>query len=405
EPEMRTRSTAIPALALALVTGVSLVVVGGIVGRTPPPPAEATSPAMSTVDLLRQGLARDQERLRRVPGDWSAWATLGLRYLEMARVTLDPTWYPKAQQAVEESLRVRPDRNPEALVALGALANARHDFAAAREHAQAAIALNPYSAPAYAVLVDAETQLGRSAQATEALQRLLDLRPGLPAFTRLSYDLELRGLTDAAAEVLRRALQSTADRHDIAFCRSLLGDLALATGDLATAKAEYDAGQAADPSSVTLLRGQSRLAAMEGDLPRALRGYETLAQRAPTPSYLIEYAELLRAAGQPQRAEQQLALATAAHELFVASGGTDGLVGAALAMATGRGDDAVRAGELRHQQPAATLGADQPPEDGVGDAGHGRKHRSRPHDNRPDPELRGKYRHPLPFYPDTGISP
>ena len=38
------------------------------------------------------------------------------------------------------------------------------------------------------------------------------------------------------------------------------------------------------------------------------------------------------------------------------------------------GDDAVGAGELRHDESAAALGADQAAEHGVGDAGHGRQH-------------------------------
>lgn len=340
---MPTRRTGILALGLAIVTGLSAVVVGGAIGRTAAPTTTDTAVGpMSTVELLDREIARSQERLRRLPGDWRAWATLGLQYLEMARITIDPTWYSKAEEAVTRSLLVQPTDNPEALAVLGALANARHDFAAARDHALAALALNPYSADAYAVLVDAQTQLGYPSEAAVALQRLLDLRPGLPAFTRASYDLELRGQTDEAAALMRRALDLAIDRHDIGFCRTQLGDLALAAGDLATAKEHYDAGQATDPASITLLRGQSRLAAMAGDLDAAIAGYATLTRRAPTPGYLIEYAELLLAAGEPERAGEQLRLATAAHELFVANGGTDGLVGAALAMATGRFDDAVR---------------------------------------------------------------
>lgn len=339
---MRTRLAAILAVGLAVVTGVGLIVAGGALGRTPQRPVDTATVPLSTMELLHQSIAHDQERLRRLPGDWRAWARLSLQYLEMARITIDPAWYPKAQEAVERSLAVQPEGNTEALVALGALANARHDFAAARDHALAAVALNPYSADAYAVLADAQTQLGHPAEATAALQALLDLRPGLPAFARAAYDLELHGEIDAAADVMRRALASAVARHDIAFCRSALGDLALATGDLTTARSEYEAGQAADPMSLTILRGRSRLAAMEGDLDRALDGYAALTRRAPTPSYLIEYAELLRAAGAPERADEQLRLASAAHELFVANGGTDGLVGAALAMATGRYEDAVR---------------------------------------------------------------
>jgi tetratricopeptide (TPR) repeat protein len=106
----------------------------------------------------------------------------------------------------------------------------------------------------------------------------------------------------------------------------------------------------ADPTSITLQRGQARLAAMSGDLEGALAGYATLTRRSPTTEYLIEYAQLLRAAGRDTEAQAQLQLATAAHQLFVANGGSDGLTGAALAIATGRPADALREAQAEWEQ-------------------------------------------------------
>jgi tetratricopeptide (TPR) repeat protein len=294
------------------------------------------------VDRLAESIARAQDHLRRVPGDWVTWAALGVAYVERARVTADPTYYPKAEGAARRSLDLRPDGNPDALVALGALANSRHDFSAARRYATAAIAVNAYDADAYAVLVDAQTQLGDTAAATGSVQRLLDLRPGLSAYARASYDLEQRGRVEQATELMRAALAAAVDPHDIAFCRNQLGDLAFATGDLATADREYAAGLMADPSSMALRRGRARLAAARGNLAPALASYAELTRRAPTPSNLLEYAELLRVAGRDDDARSQVELARAAHALFTANGGVDGLTGVALAASANLPDDAVR---------------------------------------------------------------
>jgi len=329
--------------AVALAIALALVLLGGVLGRAPEAPQiAAESAAVTPVDRLEQTIQRSQERLRRVPGDWHTWAALGMSYLEHARITADPTYYPKAEEAVRRSLAVKPDGNTQALVAQGALANARHDFAAARGYAQAAIKTNNFHADAYAVLADAETQLGHSAAATAAVQRLLDLRPGLSAYARASYDLEQRGLTDQASDLMRRALDAAVDHHDIAFCRNQLGDLALNGGDLAAANAEYSAGLAAEPSSVVLQRGRARVAAMSGRTEEALSVYASLTRRAPTPSHLIEYADLLRSVGREADAMTQLKLAAAAHKLFTGNGGIDGLTGAALAEATGQPAMALR---------------------------------------------------------------
>ena len=327
---------------LILVAVAAATVLGGIIGPAPTSPASpADHPPQAAVDLLERRIAEAQQRLRRVPGDWSAWAELGLAYLEHARITADPTYYPKAEEAVGRSLAVKPDENTDALAARGALANARHDFTDARRDALAAIAINAYHAESYAVLADAQTQLGEADLATASVQRLLDLRPGLSGYARASYDLEQRGKLAEATDLMRRALAVAVDRADIAFCRNQLGDLAWNSGDLATAGTQYAAGLRADASSVALRRGQARVAAAQGRTAQALYSYASLTLSAPTPGYLLEYSELLRVAGRAGDADTQLTLATAAHRLFTDNGGSDALTGAALAEASGRPAEAL----------------------------------------------------------------
>jgi tetratricopeptide (TPR) repeat protein len=159
----------------------------------------------------------------------------------------------------------------------------------------------------------------------------------------------LRGRLDQAASLMSRALTDAIDPHDVAFCRTQLGDLAFARGDL-TAGEHYAAALAADPASVTARRGRSRVLAARGDLTGALAGYADLTARLPGPSYLLEYAELLSVAGHDDRAGEQLALAGAAHRLFTANGGSDGLASAALALAESRPADAVTAARAEWAQ-------------------------------------------------------
>ncbi|HEY7048553.1 MAG TPA: hypothetical protein VH373_15140 [Jatrophihabitantaceae bacterium] len=317
---------------------------GSVVGLRHGSDRVAAEPAAVTpVDRLEASIARAQQRLRTVPGDYDTWAALGSAYLERARISADPSYYPKAEGALRRSLTVRRDGNPGALVGLGALANARHEFVAARDLARRALRIDPFSAAAFGVLADAQTQLGDAAGATSAVQRMLDLRPGLAAYARASYDVEQHGRLDEAESLMRRALAAAADPADIAFCRYQLGELAWQTGRLDAASAEYGAGRVADPSYLPLLAGQARVAATRGQVGQALAGYADLTARYPAPAYLIEYADLLRAAGQPTRADEQLALAAAALRLFAANGGTDDLGAAQVALAQGRPADAVRA--------------------------------------------------------------
>jgi tetratricopeptide (TPR) repeat protein len=347
--QLLTRLRLIARLRLVAVVGsaaLALVVAGGGLGRGGVTPAEHSGSTRSTVrpaDLLAASIAKQQQRLREVPGDWVTWAALSATYVEQARVSADPTYYPKAEGAARESLTRHPDDNANALIALGALANARHDFATARDQARAAIAVNSASSDAYGVLADALTQLGDAAGATDAVQHMLDLRPGLPAFTRASYDLEQRGQVDQAADLMRRALDDAVDPHDMAFCHNQLGDLAWQTGDVAGAEREYAAALAADPTAIAGLRGKARTAAATGRVDTALTAYADLTRRTPTPADLLEYADLLRAAGKPAQAADQVQLAATANALFTANGGVDGLSTAAIALAQDHPDEAVDA--------------------------------------------------------------
>ena len=172
----------------------------------------------------------------------------------------------------------------------------------------------------------------------------------MSGYARASYDLEQRGQVGEATALMQRALDVAVSRYDIAFCRNQLGDLALSIGDTATAADQYTAGLQADPTSITLQRGQARLAAMTGRTADALSAYAALTRRSPTPGYLLEYAELLRANGRDADAQTQLRLATAAHQLFTGNGGVDGLTGAALAEATGRPADALAEAQAEWQR-------------------------------------------------------
>jgi len=330
-------------VAAGSIAAVALLAVGAVFGlRETPVPASAPAAAQAPADRLADSITRAQDRLRELPRDHETWAALGLAYVERARVTADPSLYPKAEGALRRSLAVRATGNPLALVGLGALANARHEFAAARTFATDALRGNPYNADAYGVLADAHTQLGDAPAATAAIQRMLDLRPGLAAYARASYDLEQHGRLTEATELMRRALDAAVDPADVAFCRNQLGELAWFAGDLKGAATEFAAGIAADPSYQPLLRGRARVAAASGRIEAAIADAATVATRTPTPDTLMEYAELLRLGGRAPEAERQLTLADAAHKIFVANGGSDDLTGAQLALARGDAASAVR---------------------------------------------------------------
>ncbi|GAB3277385.1 tetratricopeptide repeat protein [Kineosporia babensis] len=283
-----------------------------------------------------------QGHLKEYPDDATGWATLGHAYLQQARISGDPTYYPKAEGALKKSLALQPKKNATALSGLGALANARHDFTQARDWARQAQAADPFDATARAVEDDALTQLGNYAGARLAAQKMLDLEPGVPSFTRASYHFEMDGNPASARKALERALAEATQPSDIAYCRYYLGELAFNEGDPAQAQPEYQAGLKVDPENAQLLAGLAKARAATGDLDGARADYAAVVARLPLTQYLLEYAELLQTMGREDEYRQQLDLISAQDQLMAANGARDDLMASQVAADHGKPENAVR---------------------------------------------------------------
>lgn len=98
--------------------------------------------AQRPVDKTDQLIWDYQQRVQQNPDDVQSYAVLGAAYLQKARDIGDPTYYAKAQAAIDAAL-ARDPQNVEALIGAGTLANARHQFHDALALGQRARALNP----------------------------------------------------------------------------------------------------------------------------------------------------------------------------------------------------------------------------------------------------------------------
>ncbi|MEV4107388.1 tetratricopeptide repeat protein [Nonomuraea sp. NPDC049695] len=261
-----------------------------------------------------------QERLRRLPGDYRGWAELASQYVDQARITGDPSYYTKAEGAIATAAKLRAG-DDAVLTGQAALAAGRHEFADAVRLAERAASANPYGAAAYGVLADARTQLGDLRGAQRAVDRMMDLRPGVAAFARASYAAELRGDLAGARKYLDMAENDAWSPADVAYARYYLGELALHSGDLATAADWYAKALQAYPAYPPALAGQARTAALSGRLTEALTLYDTVVERLPLPQYLIEQGETRIKAGQTP----DWTLLRAQRKLFQAAGVRDDL--------------------------------------------------------------------------------
>ena len=304
-------------IVVALVGGLFLS--GALLG-SPGTKPEKPSPAPAAVDPLLKGIAAAQLTLANNPKDFRTWASLSIGYVQQAKVSGDPSFYGKAEQAAARSLALDRKTNYLGYAALAAVRNGRHDFRGAQTAAAQGIKINGYNSTLYGALGDALTQLGQYAKAAKAIDTMNQLLPGVPAFTRASYVFELRGDVRSARAALERAVKDATSPGDVAFSQYYLGELELHyAGGAAKALTHYQAGLAASPTDATLLAGRAKAEAALGQTALALADYEKSVQALPAPQSVLEYAQLLESLKDP-RAKAQYDLFRIEERLYGASG-------------------------------------------------------------------------------------
>jgi tetratricopeptide (TPR) repeat protein len=218
------------------------------------------------------------------------------------------------------SLRLHGRDNEDALLGLGALALARHDFDGALRFGRRASEVDPYGADAFGVIGDALLELGRYDEAFDAFQTMVDTRPDLAAYARVSYARELQGDVPGAVRAMTLAFDAAATPADGAWVAYQLGELAFGSGDVADAASWYRRGLDLDPSFVPNLAGTAKVAWARGDLRLAIDRYREVTTRYPAPEFVVALADLYRVTGRDALADEQQAVVRALHELAGGNG-------------------------------------------------------------------------------------
>ncbi len=279
--------------------------------------AGAAGPPAATLDGLIEQL---RVRVEAVPGDHVAWATLGIAYVQQARVVADPSLYPRAERALEESFAVEPDDNFLAYAGRSVLAAGRHRFADAKTEAERGLEINSFNPILWGASSDAQVQLGEYDEAAASVARMIELSPDTSSFSRASYITELNGDVEEATTLMQQALDDAGSPTDRAFALTILGDLAFNAGEPGDALSLYNQARDSAPDDAAALYGKARAEAALGQTETALDHYAELVEASPEPSYLVAYGELLESLGRTEEAEQQYAVVNAVLALFEENG-------------------------------------------------------------------------------------
>lgn len=151
-------------------------------------------------------------------------------------------YYPAALEVLNQSLANTPKEDIlfRTMTMKAGVLLSQHEFQQALDLGKKALKLNPYNAHIYGVLVDAYVELGDYPAAVLMVDKMINIRPDLRSYARVSYLREIHGDIDGAKKAMQLAVEAGYPTYEqTAWTRLTLGELHQTYGDLENAKLEY----------------------------------------------------------------------------------------------------------------------------------------------------------------------
>lgn len=248
------------------------------------------------VDELKTKLAKD-------PNDIKVRLQIATIYLSEARITGEhPYYYPAVLKILDGVLYLNPN-NFEATTFKASVKMSQHQFAEARDLAEAARKINPDNAYVYGVLVDANVELGFYKDAIAMSDKMQALKPSLESYSRASYLREIYGDFKGSISAMKLAVEAGMPGSE-PFCwsKKTLGHLYESTGELTKAQQQYDDILVVRPSYAFAYGGQARILKANKQYDKALQVLDKAAKIMPEFSFHEEMAEIYDLQGNHEKA-------------------------------------------------------------------------------------------------------
>lgn len=240
-------------------------------------------------------IVRAQERVRAADATAADLDRLAWAYVAKARRTLDAAYHKLAEKTAGVA-EAQFGPSPATRVVRAHVLHNLHRFREAELVAAQLVAER--GAPAdLALLSDALIEQGEISQGVAVLQRLVDLKPGSEAFSRIAHVRWLKGDLAGAEAAMLEALRTTAreDAETRAWMLVRLSGFALQRGEAAQAHALATAAAARLPDYAPALLACGKALLALDRRPEAIAALTRATELLPLPEYQWWLADALRA--------------------------------------------------------------------------------------------------------------
>lgn len=265
-------------------------------------------------------IAQMQQRITANPNNYTAYALLGLAYQQKARETSDPAYYSESKKQLDKALQIKPD-DYNSMAGQGALDLSLHNFREALDWGIKARNLYPEKSYAYGVMGDAQDELGDYDQAVATFQQMVNLRPDLSSYSRVSYARELHGDVPGAIQAMQQAITAGGPAaENTAWCRVQLGLLYFNSNDLPDAERAFNEALAGYPNYLHAEAGLAQVRWAQGRPQEAITLYKESIANVPFPLYVTALGDMYKLVGDDKDAKQQYDLVIYIYGLFEKNG-------------------------------------------------------------------------------------
>jgi tetratricopeptide (TPR) repeat protein len=272
--------------------------------------AESVKTPLATTSVPDAEIAAAQKVIEKSPNASKGYNKLAVAYIRRARETGDFSLNSNAQTAVDRALEVDP-QNYDAHKLKASLLLTFHRFAEALEYGKKLQAVSQRDAFIYGVLTDANVELGNYKEAIETVQKMVDTRPNLESYARVSRVRSLHGDSDGAIEAMSLAARvaDPMDKEAQSWCLVFLGNEFFNVGRFAEAEKEYDGALKILPDYHLALAGKGHVRAAAGDYENAVKFLTQTQTRVPTTEVVIALGDVYAKTGNAEKAAEQYKLA------------------------------------------------------------------------------------------------
>lgn len=252
-----------------------------------------------------------QTRARATDAKPEAYERLGWAYVAKARRTLDTGYY-KLAETTADVRDAKFGADAESRLLRGHVFHNLHRFADAEKIARELVAGRGLASD-YALLCDALMEQGKLAEAVEACQKLVNIRPGVEAYSRIAHLRWLKGDLAGAMAMMESAERAASPRdpENRAWLLTRLSGYYLQSAQVPRALLTAESALSAAPSYPPALLARGRALLALGKNGDAVAVLHRAVELNPLPEYQWWLADALRASGDaPAAAAVELALKT-----------------------------------------------------------------------------------------------